>query len=162
MKETKAQQKEAKAAAAAELPAAEKSEKEVHVHPKHEEETVPMLMVSQLEADACESISDPTVCMQKEKCFQDFIYGVCFFNCTTIETPEECNKHKFCRYETEVPANTCVNEGKLAASGVSVSVFPAISLVVLSSPCLLLSYCCSLCFSRSPLSLSVNRFLLLG
>ncbi|OEH76101.1 rhoptry neck protein RON1 [Cyclospora cayetanensis] len=71
----------------------------------------PVVMVSKLEENACEVITDPVACMQKSECFQDFIYGVCFFNCTTAVTPEDCEKHKFCRFETKVPHNACINEG---------------------------------------------------
>ncbi|CDJ44237.1 Rhoptry neck protein 1, related [Eimeria tenella] len=69
-----------------------------------------LIMLPELEPDACENVKDPVACMQKPGCFQDFIYGVCFFNCTAVETPEECNKHAFCRFETQVPQNACVNE----------------------------------------------------
>ncbi|KAL8444002.1 hypothetical protein Emed_006415 [Eimeria media] len=75
----------------------------------HEAPSVSMLR--DLGEGSCESITDPAACMQKENCFQDFIYGACFFNCTTVETPEDCEKHTFCRYEKHVPHNACVNEG---------------------------------------------------
>lgn len=71
-------------------------------------------MLGELEPNSCEVITDPAACMQKEGCFQDFLYGACFFNCTTVETPEDCSKHKFCRYEEHVPHRACVNEGRQA------------------------------------------------
>ncbi|KAL8272403.1 hypothetical protein Esti_003693 [Eimeria stiedai] len=75
----------------------------------HESPSISMLR--DLGPESCESITGPAACMQRENCFQDFIYGACFFNCTTVETPEDCEKHTFCRYEKHVPHNACVNEG---------------------------------------------------
>ena len=82
--------------------------------PELAEKAPTITMLPELEPNSCEAITDPAICMQKEDCFQDFIYGACFFNCTTAITPEECGKHTFCRFETQVPHHACVNEGKLS------------------------------------------------
>ncbi|KAL8438795.1 hypothetical protein Efla_003832 [Eimeria flavescens] len=107
------QDKAFSAAAAAAAAAAASAAEAVAEQKKANHEMAPSVtMLSHLvKGSACEAITDPAACMQRENCFQDFIYGACFFNCTTVETPEECERHTFCRFEKHVPHNACVNEG---------------------------------------------------
>ncbi|KFG55774.1 rhoptry neck protein RON1, partial [Toxoplasma gondii FOU] len=60
----------------------------------------------------CIEIMDPQECVKTKNCFHDDVYRQCFFNCTAIVEADKCKEHQNCRYETLLPKDACVNQGK--------------------------------------------------